>query len=218
MLLVKTGQPKTMLIAINARVYSSQISIGLMRNLNEAFTSINPKIEVSLRLFDDADLHMMNEKFRHIGFIKRKIPDCYTGITKDNHPCFRMWFMKSSQNEQIKNYFGDLFPTLKHDEALIEGVFTNPKYRGLKIMPYVINKISEQSNSEGINKVIAFVKTNNIPSLRGFRQSGFAPYLIRKEKWVFFNRTVTFEPLNDTILKEYEQNIKENNSLIPMML
>ncbi|MEZ4803089.1 MAG: GNAT family N-acetyltransferase [Gelidibacter sp.] len=217
-LLLKTGQLKTIIAATITRIYSSRTSIGLLKNLNEDFDIIESKIQVNIRLFKDADLNLMNEKFRHIGFIKQKIPDCYTGITNHDHPCFRMWFMKSSQNEKIKNYFGDLFPTLNSDEAIIEGVFTNPEYRGLKIMSHTITTICNKHKSEGIDKVIAFVNINNIPSLKGFRRSGFNHYIIRKEKWRFFKRTVVFEPLNKNILEAYEQNTSKNLFSIPIDL
>ncbi|MCK7590486.1 hypothetical protein M0G43_07880 [Subsaxibacter sp. CAU 1640] len=186
----------------------------MIRNLNKEFSPLKARIELEIRLFEDADLNEMNEKFRHIGFIKQNIPHCYTGVTVDNIPCFRTWFMKSEQNEQIQNYFGDLFPLLKEDEALIEGVFTNPKFRGQKIMPYVIDKISKQEHFNGINKVMAFVKISNVPSLKGFRQAGFSPFIIRHEKWRFFKRTIIFEPLNEIFKTEYEQKTKKHISSI----
>ncbi len=116
--------------------------------------------------------------------------------------------MKPNQNKRIKNYFKGIFPALNEDEALIEGVFTHPDYRGLKIMPNVIGEISKKIKQEGINKIIAFVDKKNIASLKGFKQSGFNPYLSRKTKWRFFIRTVTFEPIPKSLIEEYINNTK----------
>ncbi|WP_283636634.1 GNAT family N-acetyltransferase [Aquaticitalea lipolytica] len=206
--LLKQGKLSSILHAIKVRFYSSNNSIGLVKYLNTDFEYPNPKIEFSTRLFKDEDINSLNENFRHIGFIKEKIPDCYTSVTKNNVPCYRMWVMKPNQNKRIKNYFKGIFPALNEDEALIEGVFTHPDYRGLKIMPNVIGEISKKIKQEGINKIIAFVDKKNIASLKGFKQSGFNPYLSRKTKWRFFIRTVTFEPIPKSLIEEYINNTK----------
>lgn len=215
-LLVKSGNLIVIANAIGTRFNSSITSVGLLRNLDEDFPIIKPDIDLKIRLFKENDLNTLDENYRHIGFINQNIPDCYTIVTDDNIPCFRMWLMKSSENQSIRNYFGGLFPILKPDEAIIEGVFTNPSYRRMGIMPYIMNTIAQQSKSEGVNKVISFVDIENIPSLKGFHRSGFSPYIVRKVKWKFFNRTINFEPLDNLILNNYKENTTSNVLSIPI--
>ena len=202
-LLLKQGKLSSILYAIKVRFYSSKNSIGLVKDLSKDYEYPKPKIEYSIRLFEEADINKLQENFRHIGFIKQKIPYCYTALTKNNIPCYRMWIMKSNENERIKSYFKGIFPKLKEDEALIEGVFTHPDYRGLKIMPNIIGDISKKIKQEGINKIIVFVDKRNIASLKGFKQSGFNPYISRKTKWRFFIRTISFEPIPKLLIEEY---------------
>ncbi len=123
--------------------------------------------------------------------------------TKNETTIYRHWIFKHDQNERVANYFGDLFPKLKKDEALIEGVFTHPDYRGLRVMPNAIHKTLTQHQYTSINRVIVFVDEKNIPSLKGFHRNGFKPYIIRQEKWLFFRRKVSFIPITSEMEHNY---------------
>lgn len=203
---LKFGNIDPVFKAMRVRIHSNKSSIGFLKDLNIPFEYPQSKIVLSIRLFDEVDINALQENYRHIGLIRAEIPKCYTAVTQDDVPCFRMWIMKSEQNEQIKDYFRGLFPKLEKDEAIVEGVFTNPDFRGLKIMPYVLGLISEKEKKEGINKLIAFVDVRNITSLKGFKQSGFNPYILRRSKWRFFKRTVSFESVPADVKEKYEKH------------
>jgi GNAT superfamily N-acetyltransferase len=216
LLFIKTGNLNAVIHAIRVRIRSKKSSIGFLKDIRIPFEFPQSSIKLSIRLFEESDINTLQENFRHIGLIRAEIPRCYTAVTHDNVPCFRMWLMKSDQNKRIDDYFRGLFPKLKDDEALVEGVFTNPDFRGLKIMSYVLGKISEEVKEEGINKLIAFVDVKNIASLKGFKQSGFNPYILRRTKWLFFKRTVSFEPVPLDVLEAYEKSTSSNISSLPI--
>ncbi|WP_298757351.1 GNAT family N-acetyltransferase [uncultured Psychroserpens sp.] len=165
--------------------------------------SVDSKVDLSIRLFEDSDVNALDEGMRHARLVQENIPDCYVAVTKDNTTIFRQWLFKHQQNNQVANYFGNIFPSLKEDEALIEGVFTHPDYRGLRVMPNAVYKTLIQDQYKGINRVIVFVDENNIPSLKGFHRNGFRPYITRQEKWFLFYRRVSFIPMTTKLEYSY---------------
>jgi hypothetical protein len=158
-----------------------------------------------IRPFEKSDLNALKEGHRHARLVEAQIPDCYVATTTDNFTIYRQWLFKQEQNDQVLNYFGPIFPKLKENETIIEGVFTHTDYRGLRIMPNAIYKVLKQEQYKHINRAIAFVEENNIGSLKGFYRIGFEPYIIRREKWSFFKRTVSFIPLPVEIQNDYTQ-------------
>lgn len=198
---------------IKTRLYSTVFSLGLERDLNIEFKKPKSLIDFSIRLWRDTDINTLNESYRHIRLVKANIPNCYVAVTKDDIPIYRQWLIGSEHNNLIKNYFGNLYPKLKKNEALIEGAFTNPSYRGFGIMPLATASIAEKGKEIGADTVITFVDIKNISSLRSVVVAGFAPYILRKERWLFFFRKVVFLPISEDVYalyNKYTANLKRN--------
>lgn len=51
----------------------------------------------------------------------------------------------------------------------------------------------------GARYVLTFVHADNIPALKGCQRAGFAPYILRHERWRLFRRSVVFEALPNTV-------------------
>jgi hypothetical protein len=47
----------------------------------------------------------------------------------------------------------------------------------------------------GARWAVTFIADHNIPSLKGARNAGFVPYMIRHERWFLFHRSLTFSEL-----------------------
>jgi GNAT superfamily N-acetyltransferase len=203
--LLKKGKVNDIWIGIRTRLYSKMDTLGLVRDLDIPFESPKAKIDITIRLFEATDINTLNESFRHERLVKENIPNCYIAETKDNISCYRQWLIGSKENDRIKNYFGNLFPKLKENEALLEGAFTDPSFRGMGIMPAAMSRIAEKGNNIGAKRIITFVGINNIPSLKGCKRSGFNPYILRKEKWFFFRRFVSFEAIPKEIQNLYSK-------------
>ena len=163
------------------------------------------KLDVLIRPFEKSDLNALKEGHRHARLVEAKIPDCYVATTIENTTIYRQWVFSHQHFNQILDYFGPIFPKLKENEVIIEGVFTHSDYRGLRIMPNAMYKILKQDQYKPIDRAIAFVEKSNISSLKGFYRIGFEPYILRREKWSFFNRTVSFIPLPAEIQNDYIQ-------------
>ncbi len=199
--LIWSGNLRIIIKNISTRINSEITSIGFERESSKSFITPNSKISFSIRPFKDSDLNTLKEQFRHERLVKERMETCYIAFDSNNNNCYKQWLIGSSENVKIKNYFGDLFPTLKEHEALIEGVYTNPDFRGLGVMPRAMSLISEVGFKSGYNRIIVFVNLLNIPSLKGCYKSGFTPYVIRKEKWFLFKRHVSFDKIPLSVSK-----------------
>nr|WP_321235517.1 hypothetical protein [uncultured Psychroserpens sp.] len=201
-ILIKNGNLKPIFEGVFTRLHSTTNFIGL-EVFAENLKNSDSKLNITIRPFEETDINALKEELRHRRLVSENIPDCYVATTKDNDTVYRQWLFKHQVNDRLMDYFGPIFPKLKENEAIIEGVFTHPDYRGLRIMPNAIFEILNQDQYKHIKRSIAFVKEKNIASLKGFYRVGFEPYIIRREQWRFFKRKVSFVPLPSEVEKSY---------------
>ena len=154
------------------------------------FKNPNALIELKIRPFNTSDNDYFRDENSNLGLVEAHIENCYVAVNTDNLPCYRQWLMGPSQNEKIKDFFKGSFPVLKNNEALLEAAFTLPTFRGKRIMPAAMARISEKGVDIGAKYIITFVDINNIPSLKGCKRSGFNPYVLRIEKWFLFKTSI----------------------------
>ena len=185
--------------AFSIRIYSKTVSIGLYRNLHDAFNTEPSKTPLSIRDFKEDDIGTLNEGHRHHRLVQEQIPRCIIAVTETGEPCYRQWLIGHEQNDRLRAYFGNLFPTLKHGEALVEGIFTKPDMRGQGIMPLALHLVNEEAKAMGYKRILVYVDNKNIPSLRGCHKAGFIPFEERHETWFLFRRQVNFKPLTEFI-------------------
>lgn len=201
-ILIKSGNLKPIVEGLSTRVYSKVNFIGVEVVPEQLITS-NSKLNLIIRPFEDSDINALKEELRHRRLVSENIPDCYVAITTNNDTVYRQWLFKHQENDRLETYFGPIFPKLKQGEAIIEGVFTHPDYRGLRIMSHAIYKILNQKQYDHLDRVIAFVEEKNRASLKGFYRIGFSPYVVRQEQWRFFKRKVSFIPISSEVENNY---------------
>jgi RimJ/RimL family protein N-acetyltransferase len=193
--------------ALNYRAYSDSTSIGLKRDLQVPFRGPTAKIPIGVRpLAAGDDLSAINpepglapdEAFWRLGqrrLLESGLQTCYVAITPDDRPCYMQWVIPASENDRLRAVFGNLYPVLGPDEALLEGAYTPQPYRGKGIMSAAMAQIAERAAEHGARWVITFVDEQNEASLKGCLRAGFTPYVRRHEKFRMFHRAVTFAPL-----------------------
>jgi RimJ/RimL family protein N-acetyltransferase len=118
----------------------------------------------------------------------------YVAVTEDGDPAYCQWLIGPEFNALIADFFDGVFPRLELGEALLEGAFTPEAHRGKGIMPAAMARIAEHGHDIGAGRVITFVTSDNIPSIKGCERSGFAPYTTRHVIWNGLRRSVTFTP------------------------
>lgn len=193
---------------VKKRVLSKNQSYGLKRDLTIPFKKPDALISLHIRPMQKGDeTYFGSDNYNH-GIIAVDLQTCYIATNEEGAPCYRQWLMGPGENLKIKNFWKGLFPKLESGEALLENAFTVPDFRGKRIMPAAMARIAEKGHEIGARYILTFVDINNIPSLKGCKRSGFAPYIVRTEKWFLFNRKIIFTELN----AEQEQHFLEVTS------
>lgn len=225
--LLREGHINIFFKELHKRTYNDCTTLGLRRDLDIPFTAPEAKTDISIRLLKKGDLGFLLEHgavakqhpklaSEREALVEADIPKCYVAVTPKNTPCFIQWVFRASQNDRIQNYFNGIFPTLDKDEALLEGAYMHRTFRGLGIMPAAIDKILQIEKEAGVQQVTTFVDINNIPSLKGIRRSGFFPYVMRKVRWLSFQRSISYHPIPQNILEKYELSTTDRSDQFPI--
>lgn len=212
--LIRKGHFTVFLKEFKKRIYSRSVSFGLQRDLNNEFRAPSAKIDIQIRPLKKDDVDELLDTTTDLSInpriianqqsmVNANIPTCYVAVTTKNEPCYMQWLIGYDDNHIIENYFKGVFPPLKKSEALLEGAYSNPAFRGLRIMPMAMALIAEKAAEINARWVNTFVDVTNIPSLKGCQRSGFEPYLLRKDRWFLFRRTITFHPISETMIEMF---------------
>lgn len=192
---------------LRARLHSRSLSYGLRRDLSIPFPTPPAKIEVDVRpLAPQDDLSFLNSEpglpsdvtWTRLGqrrLVEARLPTCWVAIAADGKPSYMQWLIASKDNPRIRAQWGNLFPELGPDEALLEGAYTPEAHRGQGIMPHAMGRIAEAAKNLGARYVITFVADHNTASLKGCKKAGFSPYVERRLSWLLFRRRVVSTPL-----------------------
>ena len=212
--LIRKGHFVVFLKELQNRIYSNSVSFGLQRDLKNEFHASSAKITIQIRTLRTEELPELLDTSSdptisprivagQRAMVKANIPICYVAVTVEDKPCYMQWLIGYDDNQKIKDYFKGVFPPLKKQEALLEGAYSHPAYRGLRIMPNAMALIAEKAANINARWVNTFVDVTNIPSLKGCQRSGFEPYLIRKDRWFLFRRSITFHPLSEAMMNMF---------------
>ena len=193
--------------AVAYRMYSDSTSLGMRRDLAVPFTGPRAKIPITVRPLAAADdlsalapapgLDADERLWRlaQLRLLQSGLGVCYVAIAPEGKPCYMQWVMPSSENARLKAFFGNLYPRLSPDEALLEGAYTPDAYRGMGIMGAAMTLVAERAADVGARWVITFVEEQNQGSVKGCIRAGFTPYLRRRERFRWFYRDVRFDPI-----------------------
>ncbi len=192
------------------RLYSNGTFYGFHFDLTRTINVKKPDITVSLRKFqrndisrffnfrtqDYTNLKKLRKALEYLFFIKSGIPTCYVGMTEDEYPCVMCWLLEPDKNEDIQSFFQSGLPLLKTHEVFCEYVMTHPRFRGHQLMKWITEKLFEIAAEKGFHLAIAFVNKQNSLSLKASLKIGWQPFLVKKVRWRFFKRRITFEPFS----------------------
>jgi GNAT superfamily N-acetyltransferase len=201
------GHSKWALQAVSYRFHGNDSAVGLRRDLSKAFQIPSAKLQIGIRPLrpndDLAFLHSNGDaddftrfvQLRQRRMIKLNLPTCYVAVAPTGDICYMQWLIPATENERIQATFAGLFPLLNPDEALLEGAYTAPAYRGQGIMASAMAQIAEKAKLFGARWAITFVGLPNDPSVKGCERAGFEPYIARVQSWRMLHRSVKFVPL-----------------------
>jgi len=206
--LIVTGHAGEVWLAVTQRVYSNAASVGLRRDLAVPFPAPTAKVPIAIRpLLPGDQLEFLDvcqpglsdtQVSGRLGqrrLLQSGIQTCHVATTGAGRVCYMQWLIAPSENARVRTFFGNLYPCLQPDEALLEGAYTPEEYRGQGIMASAMAQIAAQGRVLGARWVITFVDEGNAASLKGCERAGFTPYVRRRETFRLFVRRVTFTPL-----------------------
>jgi hypothetical protein len=189
-------------------MYSDTYSYGLRRDLSMPFAPRQAKIPLTIRPIEETDIPIVfdfenphtsrqykRDLLPRLEHMVANIPTCYVAVTSDNSPVYIQWLMSHKENEKIRAHFNGIFPILAPDEVLLENALTHEKHRNQGIRSYAMAVLAASGKKLGARRAMTFIADHNIPSLKGAKNAGFVPFMIRHEKWILFFRTLTFTKL-----------------------
>ena len=207
--LVFTGRGRRVWSAVTYLLYSDSASVGLRRDLRAPCLAPAAQRPFQVRpLTPDDQLAWLDpsepglsdqQVYARLGqarLLRSGIQTCHVAVEPDGTACYMQWLILSNQNDQVRAFFGNLYPRLAPDEALLEGAYTPEAYRGQGIMAAAMAQIAERADQFGARWVVTFVDEGNAASLKGCARAGFVPYLRRHERFRLFRRYVSFTPVS----------------------
>jgi GNAT superfamily N-acetyltransferase len=205
-LLAKHGEGVDIAREIACRMYSNDASYVLRRDLSIPFTRPSAKRPIIVRPIRDDDIPIiLEERPRRLPVLCANIPTCYVATTEDGQLCYMQWLVGAADQEKIRPYFKGSFGRLNKDQVLLEFAYTFKKFRGQGIMAAAMAEIAEKGLLQQARWAITFVQADNIPSLKGCRNAGFSPYMLREEKWRFFHLKQAFRVLPPSAKFSFEE-------------
>lgn len=213
--LLLDGQVSKFWEVAQRQLHSEKVWFGMRKSLGKKSQKPKAKIDISVRLIEEYDLdYLLNtdgitaEEAKLIDWqrklLQTKFQNCYVAVTNDNIPCYMQWLISPAENEKILETFNGLFPELKEHEALLEGAYMHPSFRGLGVMPDAMYQISEMAKEIDATDTITFVGVDNIASLKGCKSCGYYPYTLLKKKWFLFKKDILLDAIPVDTLARYE--------------
>jgi len=206
--LVFTGRGRRVWSTVTYLLYSDSASVGLRRDLRAPCLAPGAQRPFQVRpltpgdelaWLDVREPGLSDEQvYARLGqarLLRSGIQTCHVAVEPDGTACYMQWLILSNQNDQVRAFFGNLYPRLAPDEALLEGAYTPEAYRGQGIMAAAMAQIAERAGQFGARWVVTFVDESNVASLKGCARAGFVPFLRRHEAFRLFRRRVSFTPL-----------------------
>jgi hypothetical protein len=190
------------------RINSDTYSIGLRRDLLMPFTPKKAEIPLTIRPLEDEDIPKIfdfenpntskqykRDLLYRMEHLFADISTCYVAVTADDMAVYIQWLIPPAENEKIQAHFNGTFPVLAPDEILLESALTLEQFRNQGIRSYAMAKIGAFGRELGARWAVTFIADHNIPSLKGAKNAGFVPYMVRHERWFLFFRSLTFSKL-----------------------
>ena len=201
LLVVRSGKIAKLARELVKRVFSNSESYLLRRDLTVPFHAQAPKQPIEVRPISDSDIPaILSARPGRLLILKANIPTCYLGITDRGEISYMQWLIGQGDLDRFRPFFDGELRNLRKDEVLLEFAYTFEQFRGQKIMPAAMAAIAEKGLLTGARYAVTYVQKDNIAALKGCASAGFAPYMIRNERWRIFSFKESFSNLPDGLV------------------
>lgn len=201
-LLVRIGGPGVLFHQLRRQIYSRATFLGLEKDLDTGGDHIPCQVEYSLQPASKQDMEEILHRSRSDGkesvhellqrkwFYESGFHNCYVARACDAGELSHLdWLISAEDHNVVSQGFQGRLPRLGEGEVLLENVFTFEKYRGKGIMASVIAELCEIAGGKGFKRMLAYVRDDNVPALKGFERAGFKRFEeVPEVKFLFFTR------------------------------
>ena len=192
--------------------FADREAIGLRRDLGRAFAAPSAGMPVNIIEIDGRELADLLAETgerahataamacRHRRLLaKRRIGRCFVAMASGARPCFVQFLLDHTDNQALRQSFGDAFPHLLRDEALLDGAFTPATFSAERVMPAAMARIAARAEERGGRWVHSFVPVDDPAVLRATIAAGFAIHQWRRQRRQLWRRITSFGPLPDDL-------------------
>ena len=189
------------------RFWSTTVSIGIRDDLSVPFSAPPAKIPLVVRKLqpgDDLSLiadepGLSEEVARHRAderwLLESDLPAPYVAVDPDGAVCFIAYLFTAEDNPAMQALWGPLAPRLEADEALVEGIFTSDRHRGLGVFMDAGTKILDQAREMGMRYALGFAGVKNLGTFKVAERAGWKRRYKREERWRLGRQSVRFTTL-----------------------
>jgi GNAT superfamily N-acetyltransferase len=199
-LLVRMGGPGVLFHQLRRQIYSRSTFLGLEKDLNVSGGHVPCRVEYILLPASGQDMEDVLHSARSDGegsvhellqrkwFYESGFHNCYVArAAKTGELCHVHWLISSEDDNVVSQGFQSRLPKLREGEVLLENAFTFEKHRGTGIMASVMAKLSEMAREKGFERMLAYVRDDNSPALKGCERVGFKRFeQVSEVKFLFF--------------------------------
>lgn len=110
--------------------------------------------------------------------------------------------------ERLERVAPSLYEPLQEDEALTEGVFVFPAFRGRGIAPQMLRASGSELGRRGFRRCLAVIDLGNAPSLRAFSTAGYdAEPIMRVDSYRLGRRASRFVAAGADARRRYDDAV-----------
>jgi GNAT superfamily N-acetyltransferase len=200
-LLLRVGGLKVFLHQLRRQLYNRDAFTRLEKNLEDSIRT-PCGVKYSLSLATKEDMQEVLQRVKTEGnnsarelvqrnwFYECGFHNCYIARVNDSGEiCHLAWLVFPDEESIVEQDLKERLPALKREQCLLENAYTFTTYRGRGLMSSVIVQLSEMARSRGCKRMIAYVREDNLASLKACETAGFKKYDEEHElKLLFFTK------------------------------
>ena len=126
----------------------------------------------------------------------------YVGYTEDREPVFAQWLITARDQEALHAYTNG-YLEFAEDEAVFEGTYTFPRFRGFGIMGQGSRLMFELAIAQGIRFAVGYVELDNLPQLRATARTGAIPDHLCVVRWRCGRRRIDRRELDERTMASW---------------
>lgn len=129
--------------------------------------------------------------------VEAGIPGLHVACAEGGDLLYAQWLLGPQERDRLAAAASGPWRSLAPDEAMVEYAYAFPSSRGLGVMAAGMGQLLEKAAVDGSARVFTYVRTDNVPSLRGCARVGFVPDAVVERRWRLGRRTFHPRPLHD---------------------